>query len=181
MYRHEIPSMAFIFHPALKLGFTHYLLTSPSLKHRSSCFINSHAGVFFITQMSPNTKCARTSLSSFGMRAPRPFPLRTQTMAAARAIVSLLWASCAFVCVSWRPPPPVSLRHVRNAAGEAERGMSGKKSERKGQGRRYLSAQGPVWLTCVSVHYLQTSRHSSSFYTPPPAPRPSPGSGLYYN
>lgn len=69
------------------------------------------------------------------MQAQRPFPQCTLTIAAATAIVSVLCV----VCQSWRPRS-VSLRHVRNAAGEVG-------DERKEKDRNGL-------CVCVIPHYL---------------------------
>ncbi|MED6232540.1 hypothetical protein ATANTOWER_032019, partial [Ataeniobius toweri] len=74
------------------------------------------------------------TFSSIDMRAPRPFPHCTHTMAVTRAIVAVLCVL--FVCPGVpkppTPPPYVSMRHVRNAAGHVGGRKKGREA-RKGQ------------------------------------------------
>lgn len=144
MYRQKYVQWPLYFRPALKLEFTNSLITSFCLNQRSSYFINAH-GVF-CKSCEAEDKCAQTPPSSFSVPVPRPFPQNPWTMAAASAIVSRL-------CFCLRvPEAPLRLPEARQECGRrgVGGGMSRKESERKGQGRQYLSAQGPHG-SCVSV------------------------------
>lgn len=92
------------------------------------------------------------SVLSFGMQAPRPYPQCTQTMAAASACCECVVCLCLSVPEA---PPPVSLRHVRNAVGEVgdDREESGNKGQEDGIFRTRQFAESRECV-CVNVHYL---------------------------
>lgn len=129
------------FHPALKLGFTHYLLTSLCLKHRSIWFfLNAHAGFLLIMC----DKCAQT---------PSSCSMCAKTFSSVHTDNGCSQCHCEFVVLLFVCPggPPLRLPEARQECGRRGGGwMSRKESGRKGQARRYLSAQGPHG-SCVSV------------------------------